>query len=181
YLLSPLLPPRSLPVSPSTPVGVGDLLEHRLEALLELAPVLRARHHGREVQGHQALALQAFGDVAVDDAPGETLRNGGLADARLADEHGVVLGAAAEDLDGAADLLVTADDRIELAVAGQLGEVLRVLLQGLVGALGVLAGDPGAAPDVLEDRHHAIAGDAARAEDLSRSALVGDESEQQMF
>ena len=54
----------------------------------------------------------------------------------LADEHRVVLGAARQHLDGAADLLVAADDRVELALAGQLGEVARVLLERLVLALG---------------------------------------------
>ena len=41
------------------------------------------------------LVLQALGHVALDDALGEALDDGGLADAGLADEHRVVLGAAA--------------------------------------------------------------------------------------
>ena len=44
--------------------------------------------------------------------------DGGLADAGLADQHGIVLGAAAEHLDGAADFLVAADHRVELAARG---------------------------------------------------------------
>src|SRR4026209_1794043 len=48
-------------------------------------------------------------------------------------------GAAAEDLDRAADLLVAADDRIKLSGARLLGEVAAVLLERLVGRLGVLA------------------------------------------
>ena len=42
-----------------------------------------------------------------------------------------------QDLDDAPDLLVAADDRVELAGAGLRGEVAAVLLQRLVGALGV--------------------------------------------
>ena len=38
----------------------------------------------------------------------------------LADEHGVVLGLAGEDADGAADLVVAADHRVELALPGLL-------------------------------------------------------------
>src|SRR6478672_8652750 len=49
-------------------------------------------------------------DVALDDPPGEALGDRGLADAGLADEHGVVLRATREDLDDAPDLLVAADD-----------------------------------------------------------------------
>ena len=61
---------------------------------------------------------QRLGDVAGDDALGEALDDRGLADAGLADQHRVVLGAAGEDLDDAADLVVAADDRVELAVLG---------------------------------------------------------------
>ena len=76
-------------------VGVGDLLEHGLEPLLELAAVLRAGHHARQVERDEPLVLQALGHVALDDAPGQALDDGGLADAGLADEHRVVLGAPA--------------------------------------------------------------------------------------
>ncbi len=71
----------------------------------------------------------------------QALDDGGLADARLADEHRVVLRAARQHLDDAADLLVAADDRVELALARQLGEVAAVALERLVLALGVLVGD----------------------------------------
>ena len=72
---------------------------------------------------------QRLGDVAGDDALGEALDDRGLADAGLADQHGVVLGAAREDLDDAADLVVAADDRVELAVLGGLREVAAELLR----------------------------------------------------
>ena len=70
-------------------------------------------------------------DVAGDDALRESLDDGGLADAGLADEHGVVLGAPGQHLDDAADLGVAPDDRVELALAGARGEVDAVLLQRL--------------------------------------------------
>ena len=88
------------------------------------------------------LFLQPFGHVAADDALGQPLDDGGLADAGLADEHRVVLGAAREHLDDAADLLVAADDRVELALARQLGQVAAVALERLVLALRVLVGHP---------------------------------------
>ena len=52
----------------------------------------------------------------------------------------------------AADLLVAADDRVELALAGRLGEVAAVPLERLVLLLGVLAGDAVAAPDLAAAR-----------------------------
>jgi hypothetical protein len=97
------------------PAAVFDLLEHALEALLELAAVLGPGDHRAEVERQHALVLQRLRHVAVDDAQRQPLDDGGLADAGLADQHGVVLGAARQHLDGAADLLVAADHRVELA------------------------------------------------------------------
>ena len=74
-------------------VGVGDLLEHGLEPLLELAAVLGAGDHRRQVERDEALVAERLGHVALDDALREALDDGGLADAGLADEHRVVLGA----------------------------------------------------------------------------------------
>jgi hypothetical protein len=58
-----------------------------------------------------------LGHVAVDDDLGQALDDRGLAHAGLAEQHGVVLGAAAEDLDDALDLVGAADDRVEPAFA----------------------------------------------------------------
>ena len=97
------------------PVGLVDLLEHGLQPLLELAAVLGAGDERREVERDELLVLERLGDVARDDALREPLDDGGLADAGLADEHGVVLGAAGEHLADAADLGVAPDHRVELA------------------------------------------------------------------
>ena len=92
-------------------LGVGDLLEHGLQPLLELAAVLGAGDHRTEVEADEPLVLEALGHVALDDAAGQALDDGRLADAGLADQHRVVLGAARQHLDDAADLLVAPDDR----------------------------------------------------------------------
>ena len=73
-----------------------------------------------------------------------------LPDPRVADEDGVVLRPSAQDLDDPADLVVPADDRIELALPGRLGEVAPVLLEGVEGRLGVGARHPLVAADRLE-------------------------------
>ena len=95
--------------------GGLDLLEHGLEPILELAAVLGAGDERAEVERQDPLVLERLGHVAGGDALRDALDDGGLADARLADEHRVVLGAAREHLHRAADLLVAADHRIELA------------------------------------------------------------------
>ena len=121
--------------------GVDDFLEHRLEPFLELAAVLRAGHERPHVERDDALVLEAFGDVAADDADGQAFDDGRLADAGLADEHRVVLRAAGQHLHDAADFLVAPDHRIELALARQVRQVAAVALERLIGALGVLARD----------------------------------------
>src|SRR5207253_8933199 len=85
-----------------------------LQALLELAPELGAGDERAHVERDDALVLEALGDVARDDAAGEPFDDRGLADAGLADEHRVVLGAPREHLDDAPDLVVTADHGVEL-------------------------------------------------------------------
>ena len=130
--------------------GVLDLLEDGLEPLLELAPELRAGDQRAEVERDDALVLQTLGHVAADDPLGEALDDRGLADARLADQHRVVLRPPAQHLDDPTDLLVPADDRIELAGAGLGGQVAAVLLEGRVGALRVRRGDALAAADALQ-------------------------------
>ena len=157
-------------------LGVGDLLEHGLEPFLELAAVLRPGDHRADVEGDEALVLQAFGYVAVGDAPGEAFDDGGLTDARLADEDRVVLRAAREHLDGATDLLVTTDDRIDLAVVGAGRQVLAVLLERLELLLGVLRRDPVAAADGGERPEQLLAAHPERA-----AARTFGEGEQQVL
>ena len=104
-------------------VRVPELLDDLLEPLLELAAVLRAGDERSDVERQDALVEQDVRDVAGDDPVREALGDGGLADARLADEGRVVLGLSAEDLDDPLDLLLAPDDRVELAGARGLGQV----------------------------------------------------------
>ena len=111
----------------------GDLLQHGLEPLLEFAAVFRAGDERAHIERQKLLVFQALRHVAVDDAQRQTLDDRRLADARLADQHRIVLGPARQDLNGATDFLVAADHRVELAIAGGLGEIARVFLQRLIG------------------------------------------------
>ncbi len=90
------------------------------------------------------LLSSVSGTSPRDDPMGEALGDGGLADARLADERRVVLRPARQDLDDPLDLLLAADDRIELAGARGLGEVDAELVDGR--GLAERASSPGAGP-----------------------------------
>jgi hypothetical protein len=119
-----------------TPFRAGDLVEDRLQALLELAAVLGSGQERPHVEGEDRPVPKALRHVPVDDALGEPLDNRRLADTGVANEHGVVLCLPRQDLHDAPDLRVAPDDRVELAGPGLLHQVTAVLLERLVGDLG---------------------------------------------
>ncbi len=117
-----------------------QLLEHRLQALLEVAAVLGAGQQRAHVERIDARLLEDLRHIALDDAPRQAFGDGGLAHAGLADQQRVVLAAAAQHLDHALDLGLATDQRIDLAVLRERVQVLRVLLERgrLLLAVGVL-------------------------------------------
>src|SRR3954447_16957485 len=145
-------------------LGGLDLGEDGLQALLELAPVLRAGDEQPDVEGEDRLVAQPLGNVAAHDALGEALDDRRLADAGVADQDGVVLRLAREDLDDATDLCVAPDDGIHPPKARLGDEVAAVLLQGLVGGFGVGARHSLAAAHLGEDLEEALACDAVLAQ-----------------
>ncbi len=120
---------------------VFDFFQHGFEAVFEFAAIFRAGEHRAKVERDDALVLQSFGHIAGDDALRQAFDDGGLADAGLADEHGIVLRAAREHLDDAADFFVASDDGIELAAAGLLGQITGISFQRLVLGFGILVGN----------------------------------------
>ena len=115
--------------------ALGDLLHHLLQPLLELAAVLRAGDQGRQVERVDLLVLEQLRDLAAGDPRGEALDDRGLADAGLAEQDGVVLLAAGEDLHDPLDLGLATDHRVELALGGELGQVAAELVEQLRGLL----------------------------------------------
>ena len=120
-----------------------ELLQHLLQALLEVAAIARAREQRAHVEREHGRSRKNLRHLAVDDALGEALRDRGLADAGLAHEQRIVLLPAAQHLDRAVDLGIASDHRIDLAVARLLVEVDAIgverlaLLLGVFGALGL--------------------------------------------
>src|SRR3954465_8835822 len=86
-------------------------------------------HQPGQVDLDQAAIAEGLRDVSLDDLCGDPLDDRRLPHAGLADEHRVVLPPAGEDLDGLLDLLLPTDDRVDLPVAGHLGEIAAELVQ----------------------------------------------------
>jgi hypothetical protein len=123
-----------------------ERVDHRLEPLLELATVFRAGQQRPHVERVNGAVGEHVGHGTAVDLEREALGDRGLADAGVAHVERVVLAAAAEHVDGALDLVLAADERIDVALGGALVEVdgvrverLARLAARLVAALPVLA------------------------------------------
>ena len=102
------------------------LVHKPLDAALKLAAELRARHESGEVEQMDLLLLQARRYIPGRNAHGKAFGDGRLANARLADEAGVVLRAAAQDLHHAVQLAFAADHGVDLP-GGRLGRQVRAV------------------------------------------------------
>jgi len=145
---------------------------HRFQTVLELTAVLGPGDQRPHVQGQDPLVLEGQRDVAGDHPAGQAFHDGRLAHARFADQHRVVLGPPREHLHHSANFVVTADHRVELALAGQLGEVAAVAVQGLKLLLGVGVGDPLVPAKLFERAQQTLRGDAETGEDPGDLATV---------
>jgi hypothetical protein len=85
--------------------------EHGLEARLELAAELGARDQRAHVEREDLGIEESARDRLAVDVQGEALDERRLPDAGVADEHRVVLPAAAEDVHRALELALAPDER----------------------------------------------------------------------
>ena len=160
---------------------LGEFVEHGLQALLEFAAELGAGQQRGHVERQHALALERLGHLARDDALRQAFDDGGLADAGLADQHGVVLGAALQHLDGAADFLVAADHRVELAQARALGQVEAVFLERFALAFGIGAVHALPAAHRVDGGFERLARQAVAAREVADVGLAVGHGEQEQF
>ena len=163
-------------------VGFLHFFEDCLQTLLKLAAVLRARHQGAHVQREQALVLQAFGDIAPHDTLSKAFHDSCLADARLADQHRVVLCLTGQDTDHVPDLVVTADHRVQLLVPRPLHKIASVLVQRVIRRFRVVGGDALVAAHRGQSLQELLAGDAVIPEEFFHGPVrVPQHAEEQML
>ena len=107
------------------------LIDEALHAALELAAELRAGHERGQVEQVHFLVAHLERNAALVDADSEALRDCGLADARLADEAGIVLLTAVQNLNDAVGLAVAADDVVDTALCRLARQVFAVVVEVL--------------------------------------------------
>ena len=110
-------------------VSFGGLLDHVLEALLELTAILGTRNETRQVERPDILVHEVLGHVASCNLLSQTLDDGRLAHAGVAQDKRIVLGATRKDLHHTLDFLFATNYRVELAVARLLRKVGGELLE----------------------------------------------------
>ena len=112
----------------------------------------------------------------------ETFDDGGLADTGLADQDGIVLCAAGEDLHDAANFLIAADDGIELGAAREVGQVAGVFFERGVGGFGVLRSYALAAAKAHESLENGLMRSAVPFEkSTSRVAVFASDGKEEML
>jgi hypothetical protein len=113
--------------------GAGlHLVDHRTEAVLELALHARPGLQQAKIELQHTHILELRRDITLDNPLSESLHHRRLAHARFTREDRVVLAAAHQDVDALTDLLVAPDDRVHLAALCILRQVLAVLIQRLL-------------------------------------------------
>ena len=118
-------------------VGMGfKFRHHRLEPFLEIAAIASTGEQGPHIERENRRPEQHFRHIVFDDAFGQTFGNCGFTHARVPDIKRIVLGPAAQDLNGTLDFEVASDQRINLAGLGLFVEV------GAVGRERVLRAGP---------------------------------------
>ena len=113
-----------------------EFFQQILEPFLKIAAVFGAGHHRRHIQRQQPLVAQKRRDLPGGDPLGQCFGQGAFAHARLPQQAGVVLLAAAEDLDHAVEFLFPAKHRVQSPFLRQPGQVPAIFFAGLSPACG---------------------------------------------
>ena len=111
-----------------------DLSQHRLDALFIFTLVLGTGHQRTHVE-RVDLSEKIRRHITVDDALSQTFNHCRLTNTGTTDEYRVVLGASGENSDYSPNLIVTTDDRVQLAFRSKRCKVRAVLVQGIVASL----------------------------------------------
>src|SRR6202023_2066131 len=109
----------------------GTNLTHPgLDSLFELATIFGPGYHEREIERDDPFIAQQFWHLASRDFLSQPFDDGGLSNPCFTEQHWVVFGASAEDLNHAFDLVLATDDWIQLALLRQLGQITAERAQG---------------------------------------------------
>ena len=119
-------------------VTTFDLVKDCLQTFFKFTAVLCPSNHCAHIERNQGFPNERSGDIPFDNTARQTFHDGRFSHPWFADQNRVVLGATRKNLDSSTHFLITTDYRVDLAFAGQRGEVKAVLVKCLESALWVL-------------------------------------------
>ncbi|MNZ68843.1 hypothetical protein D3C78_871190 [compost metagenome] len=108
-----------------------QLIEQRLEALLEIATVFGTGQQGTQVEGVNHAVGQQVRHLVVDNALGQAFGDRGFTHARLAHQQRVVLAPTRQDLCDTLDFQLTPHQGIDTTLAREFVEVAGISIQGI--------------------------------------------------
>ena len=152
-------------------VALLHFAQNRLQTILELAAVLRARNHSTQVKRNNIVVFQARRHVARNDSLGQALDDCRFANARFANKHRVVLRTTRKNLNGTTNFLGTTDYRIEFAITCLLSKVLAILLQHLELSFRLRIGYASVAAKILISRLDCFTCNTSIVQDATRLPL----------
>ena len=157
-------------------------LEHCFQSLFKLASVLGSGNERAHIKSKYMLILQIFRNIACDNSLRQSFYRCRLADTGLTDQDRIILGLSRKNKNSVADLIITADDRIEFLRSGFLHEIRTVFVQSIVCGLGIVGRHPLVAPHCAQRFQECIAVDTeAFKQRLYGPALVSDHRKEKML
>jgi hypothetical protein len=93
--------------------GRLDFFDDLFQAFFKFATIFGTGDKRSDIKGEEAFVLQTLRDIASDNPLGKALDYGGFAHAWLTDQHGIVLGAAGEDLNDPLDFGLPSHDGVK--------------------------------------------------------------------
>ena len=120
---------------------LADLFQNSFQALLKFSAVLGTSDQSTHIQREDGLLFKPFRHITADDTLGKPFGDRRFADARLADQNGIVLRLAREDTDHIPYLVVTPDHGIQFVFSCPFDQIRSVLAQSVVGIFRIVTGN----------------------------------------
>ena len=159
-----------------------DFFQNRLQPVLKFSAEFCPGKQRPQIEGKHPFVFKGFGDIPRYDSLGKPFNDGCLSDPRFADDDGIILCPAGQDLHDPADLFIAADHRIKLSFSGFFRQVAAVSLKRLVFLFRCLVGHALGSPDVFENGVNAVLRNAVRAQyGRSRRILCIADADEHMF
>ena len=108
---------------------IHQFLHDGLQPFFKLAAIFGAGHDQREVKRQDPFVGEERRHVTLSDFLSQTFDNRRLPDTGLANQHGIVLGAAAQNLDDTLDFSIAAHQGIEGVIHRSLGQITREFVE----------------------------------------------------